>query len=181
MSRGRHLYSAERPSRWALAHILVHRVVVLYCFHLGLHCVNPGVVMTLIMTINRIVVRPHRIATQMRIIIISTDGVVCFVCLSVCRSVGRYLTNVRPAKTAEPIEMSFGLWTRVGPRKHTRRGAHCRDLANTMEPSICGGDAALRQTNLTTCCRMCMWLCSRSMQTTLSQRWYLCEDGPVPV
>jgi len=25
---------------------------------------------------------------------------------------------MRPAKTAEPIEMPFGLWTQVGPRKH---------------------------------------------------------------
>jgi len=25
---------------------------------------------------------------------------------------------VSPAKTAEPIEMPFGLWARVGPRKH---------------------------------------------------------------
>ena len=25
---------------------------------------------------------------------------------------------VSPAKTAEPIEMPFGVWTRVGPRNH---------------------------------------------------------------
>jgi len=30
-------------------------------------------------------------------------------------------TNGRP-KTAEPIEMPFGLWTRVGPRKHVLDG-----------------------------------------------------------
>jgi len=28
------------------------------------------------------------------------------------------VTIVSRAKTAEPIEMSFGLWTRVGPRNH---------------------------------------------------------------
>jgi len=29
------------------------------------------------------------------------------------------------AKTAEPIEMPFGIWTRVGPEKHVlREGAH---------------------------------------------------------
>ena len=28
------------------------------------------------------------------------------------------------AKTAEPIEIPFGLWTRVGPRKHVLGGAH---------------------------------------------------------
>jgi len=83
----------------------------------------------------------------------------------VCRSV----TTVISAKTAEPIR------TRVGPG-HVRRsmywkrlsrgqnrygadagwgvldeGAHCRNLANTTEPSVCGGDAALRQIALTTC------------------------------
>jgi len=43
---------------------------------------------------------------------------------------------VSPAKTAEPIEMPFGLWTRVGPRSHvsdggadlhTRKGAILRE------------------------------------------------------
>ena len=33
-------------------------------------------------------------------------------------SVGRSLTLVSPAKTAEPIEMLFELWTRVGPGNH---------------------------------------------------------------
>ena len=36
----------------------------------------------------------------------------------VCRSV----TIVSPAKTAEPIEMPFRLWTRVGPRNHVLDG-----------------------------------------------------------
>ena len=47
---------------------------------------------------------------------IVTNGVAVawFVCLSVCLSV----TIVSPAKTAEPIEMPFGFWTRMGPRKH---------------------------------------------------------------
>jgi len=31
-------------------------------------------------------------------------------------SVGLSVTVMSPAKTAEPIEMLFGLWTRVGPR-----------------------------------------------------------------
>jgi len=30
-------------------------------------------------------------------------------------------------------------------------GAHWRNLANTNEPSVCGGDAALCQITLTTC------------------------------
>ena len=33
-------------------------------------------------------------------------------------SVGLSVTLVSPAKTAEPIEMPFGLWTQVGPRNH---------------------------------------------------------------
>jgi len=37
---------------------------------------------------------------------------------SVCRSV----MIVSPAKTADPIEMSFGLWTRVSPKKHVLDG-----------------------------------------------------------
>ena len=42
------------------------------------------------------------------------------VCLSVCRSV----TLVSPAKTAKPIEMPFGLRTRVGPGNHVLDGVH---------------------------------------------------------
>jgi len=34
---------------------------------------------------------------------------------------------VSPAKTAEPIEMPFGRWTRVGQRKHALdEGAHAQ-------------------------------------------------------
>jgi len=33
-------------------------------------------------------------------------------------SVGRSVTTVSPAKTAEPIDMRVGLWTRVGPRNY---------------------------------------------------------------
>jgi len=52
------------------------------------------------------------------------------VCLSVCLSVGWSVTTVSPVKTAEPIEMPFGMWTRVdqgnhvlekGPDHHMRR------------------------------------------------------------
>ena len=28
------------------------------------------------------------------------------------------------AKMAEPTEMPFGIWTRVGPRKHVLHGVH---------------------------------------------------------
>jgi len=33
----------------------------------------------------------------------------------------------------------------------TDEGAYWRDMANTTEPSVCRGDAALRQITLTTC------------------------------
>ena len=45
-----------------------------------------------------------------------TDRVAWSVCQSVGLSVG--VTPVSPAKTAEPIEMPFGLRTQVGPGNH---------------------------------------------------------------
>jgi len=57
------------------------------------------------------------------------------------------------AKTAESTEMPFGIWTGVGLTKVTciRWGAHWRHLANTIEPSMCGGNGACSQITLTTC------------------------------
>jgi len=95
---------------------------------------------------------------------IVTDGVAWSVGLSALLSV----TIVSHAKTDEPIEMSFALWTGVGPRNHvldggpdppweevilTREGAaHCK----VQEiPSVCGGDAAFGQTTVTSCCPCC--------------------------
>jgi len=61
---------------------------------------------------------------------------------------------------AEPIDLLFGLWTRVGRKKHKfnhiRQAApmcphgrtHWRHLANTIELSVCGGDAVLRLSSL---------------------------------
>jgi len=40
------------------------------------------------------------------------------------RSVGLSLTIVSPAKTAERIEMPFGVWTQVNPRNNVVDGAH---------------------------------------------------------
>jgi len=52
-----------------------------------------------------------------------------------------YDTAVSCAKTAEPIEMPFELWTRVDPIKHVLdEGTHWRHLANTIEPSMCSSD-----------------------------------------
>ena len=58
-----------------------------------------------------VIVRPHYSTTYV-------DAACCYrpsrvVCLSLV---------VSPAKTAEPIEMSFGLWTRMGPRNHVLDG-----------------------------------------------------------
>jgi len=48
------------------------------------------------------------------------------------------------AKMTEPIEMPFGLWTRVGPRKRVlHRGSRWRDLVNTTEQSVFCGPAKM--------------------------------------
>jgi len=36
------------------------------------------------------------------------------------------------AKTAEPIDLPFGLWTRVGRRKHSPGGANVRSWEDTL-------------------------------------------------
>ena len=82
--------------------------------------------------------RPHR--TAMYIVAFCYRR-----CSVVCLSVGRSVTIVSPAKSAEPVDTPFRLWTRVGQWKHILyEVAQWRHLANTIEPSICGGcdDAA---------------------------------------
>jgi len=65
-----------------------------------------------------------------------------------CKVYGNPAMNC--AKTAEPIEMPFGMWTWVGPRKHVLyKSAHWRNVANTIEPSMCGGNAAFLSNYLT--------------------------------
>jgi len=71
-------------------------------------------------------------------------------------------TAVSCVKMAEPIDLPFGLWTRVDRGKHKfnrvrqvtpmcpRGRVHCRNLANTIELFVCGGDAALCQITLIT-------------------------------
>jgi len=47
----------------------------------------------------------------------------------VALSVGRSVALVSPSKTAAPIEWPFGMWIRVGRRKHVLDGdAHWRNL-----------------------------------------------------
>jgi len=61
------------------------------------------------------------------------------------------------AKPAEPTEVPFGMLSEVDPGNHMLDGVHiCHPpLANTIEPSVCGGDAALYKITLTTCL---LWL-----------------------
>jgi len=81
----------------------------------------------------RIIFRPHRSTTYV-------DAACCYRSSSVvCRSVGLSVTVVSPAKMAEPIEMPFGMRTRVGPRKYVGLlggDEHWRHMANAIEPSI---------------------------------------------
>jgi len=42
--------------------------------------------------------------------------------LSVRRTIGLSVTIVSPANTAKPYKMSFGLWTRVGPKNRVLDG-----------------------------------------------------------
>jgi len=75
------------------------------------------------------------------------------------------------AEAAEPIDLPFGLWTRVDQRKHKfnhilqvapvcpHGRAQWQHLANTIEPSICGGDLVLCQITLTTCIFLVAFLC----------------------
>ena len=69
-------------------------------------------------------VKPHRSTTYVdAAYCYRPSSVVCrSVCLPVCRSLYGYVTLVSSAKTAEPIEMPFGLWARMGRRNHVLDG-----------------------------------------------------------
>jgi len=57
--------------------------------------------------------------------------------------------DISPAKAAAPIEMSFGMQTRVRPRNRVLFGvAHWRHLPNADERSVSGDDARLCQITL---------------------------------
>ena len=58
------------------------------------------------------------------IVVTYIDAVYCYrpSCV-VCQSVGRSVTLLSPAEMAEPIEMPFGLRTRLGPRIRFSRGS----------------------------------------------------------
>jgi len=63
-------------------------------------------------------------------IVVHVDAAYCYRWSSVvCRSV----TIVRRAKTAKPLEMQFGLWTRMGPKEACiRRGVQISPCARTI-------------------------------------------------
>ena len=65
-----------------------------------------------------IIIRPHRRNTYVDAAIV-TDRAAWSVGLSFCRSVCH---SSQLCKTAEPIEMPFGMTTRMGPRKHVLDG-----------------------------------------------------------
>jgi len=54
---------------------------------------------------------------------IATDGAAWSVGSSVRLAISMSLMTMGPAKLAEPIEMPFGMWTRVGPRIYVLDGA----------------------------------------------------------
>ena len=71
--------------------------------------------------------RPHRSTTYV-------DVVYCYRPSSVvCRSVSRSVCHSIPAKTAELIEMLFGLRIPVGPRIHVLDGVQIPDGKDNFE------------------------------------------------
>jgi len=63
-------------------------------------------------------------------------------------------TTVNHAKTAEPIEVLFGIWTRMGPRNHVLQGGgrisqEKGQFWRVLRIGPC--DATIRQTSSTTC------------------------------
>ena len=54
-------------------------------------------------------------------------------------------------KTAEPIEMPFGVWTRVGPRNHVLSGGPDPPKEGAIFWGSGGYDASFRQYSLTAC------------------------------
>jgi len=54
-------------------------------------------------------------------------------CYRVAWSVSLSTTIVSPAKTAEPIEVPFGLWTRFCQRNHVLDGVACRMRRGNFE------------------------------------------------
>ena len=79
-------------------------------------CSPPETCLYFFLSLNLCIFRPNRST-------VNVDAAFCYRWNSeICLSVGLSLTNVSRAKTAEPIEVPFVLWTRVGPRSHVLDG-----------------------------------------------------------
>ena len=86
---------------------------------------------------NVVVVRSHRLHAVHEMRPIATDVACSVVCVSVCVLV----TRVCCAKTAEPIDMSFGRLTLVGPRNHALGGVKtstARSILGVVGSLCCG-------------------------------------------
>jgi len=84
----------------------------------------------------------------------------------------------------------FGMWTRVSARKHALDGgAHCRHLANTIEPSVCVSDVAFLSNYFVQCKNWQQFICkelpllhsvvanlfSLQFSWSINQEWYWME------
>jgi len=75
------------------------------------------------------------------------------------------LAAVSCAKTADPIEVSFAMWTQVGPRKHLLdRGAHWRHMWIWLNRPHVAVMQLFCQITLTTC-----FVCSLSYRSSIAR------------
>jgi len=121
-----------------------------------------------------VIFSPRRSTTKRHIV---TDGVAYVVSQSVCLSV------CLSCKTAQPIEMPFGIPSRVGLENQILdAGAHWRHLANATEPSVCGGDATLCEITLTTRFQSSQHLarCVRYFFSSTNSRSHLAQTSGTP-
>jgi len=84
------------------------------------------------------------------------DAAYCYrpssmVCLSVCRSVGLSVTVVSTAKTAEPIEIPYGLWAHVGSRNIVLDGVQITMRKGNFK----GAEGRPVVSTATLCCQLC--------------------------
>jgi len=122
----------------------------------------------------------------------------------VARSVCRSVTIVSPAKTAELIDVSFGLWTRVDRRNHVLDGVHMAQPGEykyappptgaqppifgpyLLQPngrSTCGSDAAFCRITLITLILPCRWpiTCGACQLENKSNVDQACVDSDRPM
>jgi len=93
------------------------------------------------------------------------------VCLSVCRSV----TLVSPAKTAGPVEMPFGLRTRVGLRNHVLDGARSPMRGAVFTGKVMSADLSpLAAANELVCRLRCGGIIARVERVYSSSRGVRC-------